>query len=598
MSKQEIPQAVEMGRHGLAHILAKAVTELFDDVTLAIGPAIDTGFYYDFDLPRTITEADFPAIEAKMTEILRRREAFRRSAVPKSEALQIFKDDPYKLELIEDLPEDEVISVYYTGEDFCDLCRGPHVENSQQLMGWAFKVYSVTGAYWRGDSTRKMLQRVYCYGFPDKKELKAHIAAFEEALKRDHNKLGRSLELFATAEDIGQGLPVLLPKGAMIVRTLQRFVEDEEQRRGYQQTMTPLMAKRELYKISTHWDHYRDGMFVMGNPEQFDDPAEEILALRPMTCPFQFQAYLNKTRSYRDLPLRYNETATLFRNEASGEMHGLIRVRQFTLSEGHIACTPDQLEAEFAGCLDLAKFMLNAIGLYDDVWFRFSKWDPSNREKYIGDAAQWEAIQDSMRNILDDLGVDYVEAEGEAAFYGPKLDIQARNVFGKEDTIITIQIDFQLAERFGMEYTDSDGEKKHPFVIHRSSMGCYERTLALLIEKYAGKFPFWLSPLQVGIVPVREEHSAYADEVAQQLTKAGLRVEVDHANSTMGNKIKSFRQGLAPYILIVGDAEQSSATISLRVRTGTQVNEVKLERFTAACQRMVSDHILELIEEF
>ena len=589
---------IEMARHSLAHVLAQAVTELFDGANLAIGPAIDHGFYYDFELPHTITEADFAAIEAKMTEILKRRTEFTRSVVTKTKAKEIFAANPYKLELIAELPDDEEISVYYTGDGFCDLCRGPHAENTQQLLGWAFKLHAVTGAYWRGDASRKMLQRVYAYAFPNKAELKAHIAAVEEALKRDHNKLGRSLELYATADAIGQGLPILLPKGAMIMRTLQRFVEDEEQRRGYQQTMTPIMAKRELYKISTHWDHYRDGMFVLGDPQKFDDPSEEILALRPMTCPFQFQAYLNKMRSYRDLPLRYNETATLFRNESSGEMHGLIRVRQFTLSEGHIACRPDQLEAEFAGCLDLAKFMLQAVGLYDDVWFRFSKWDSANREKYIGDAAQWEAVQNSMRNILDDLALDYVEADGEAAFYGPKLDIQARNVFGKEDTIITIQIDFQLAERFGMDYMDNDGEKKYPFIIHRSSIGCYERTLALLIEKYAGKFPLWLSPLQIGVVPVRDEHNAYAQQVAAQLRIAGLRVDVDAGEGNMGNKIKSFRQGLTPYILIVGDTERDSGTISLRVRTGKQANEISLSSFIVLCEQMINTRQIELEENF
>jgi len=589
---------LEVGRHGLAHILAKAVTELFDGVRLAIGPAIDNGFYYDFDLPESVTEADFSKIEDKMREILKRREHFMRKELSKAEALDLFKDDIYKTELIQDLPEGEIISVYYTGDDFVDLCRGPHVENAQELMGWAFKIHSVTGAYWRGDSSRKMLQRVYAYAFADKKELKAYIAAFEEALKRDHNKLGRSLELFTTADVVGQGLPVLLPKGAMIVRTLQRFVEDEEERRGYQQTMTPLMGKRDLYKISGHWNTYRDGMFAIGDPAKFDDENEDVLALRPMTCPFQFQAYLNKTRSYRDLPLRYNETATLFRNEASGEMHGLIRLRQFTISEGHIACRPDQLGAEFAGALELATYMLQTVGLYEDVRFRFSKWDPNNRAKYIGDTTQWEAVQDAMRNILDELHVDYVEAADEAAFYGPKLDIQIKNVFGKEDTLITIQIDFQLAERFGMEYVDSDGEKKYPYVIHRTSIGCYERTLALLIEKYAGKFPFWLSSLQVGVVPVREEHGEYANEVAQKLRQAGVRVEADHSNGTMGNKIKSFRQGLAPYILIVGDAERDSGTISLRVRTGTQVNEIALQSFLDGCEDMIQNHKLELIENF
>jgi len=592
-------EKIEMGRHSLSHILAKAVCELFPDVKLAIGPPIDTGFYYDFDLPHTITEADFATIEAKMAEILKRREPYTRRELTRDEALALFEDQSYKLELIEALPEGEAISVYGTGEDFADLCRGPHVENAQALLGWAFQVQAVTGAYWRGDAKNKMLQRVYMYGFPSRAELKAHIAAFEEALKRDHNKLGRALEYFTTADVIGQGLPVLLPKGAMVLRTLQRFVEDEEERRGYQQTMTPLMAKRELYKISGHWDHYRDGMFLLGDPAKFDDPAEEILALRPMTCPFQFQAYLNRTRSYRDLPLRYNETSTLFRNESSGEMHGLIRVRQFTLSEGHIACRPDQLEEEFAGSLDLAKFMLKIIGLFEDVRFRFSKWDPNDREKYIGDAAQWESIQDTMRDILDDLGVEYTEEEGEAAFYGPKLDIQIKNVFGKEDTLITIQIDFQLAERFGMVYADADGQMKHPYVIHRSSIGCYERTLALLIEKYAGKFPLWLSPLQVGVVPVREDvHAAYADEIAAKLRAVGLRVKVDHGGGTMGNKIKTFRQELAPYIVIVGDQEQSGGTISLRVRTGTQVGGIAPEAFLAACRGMLESRAPELTEAF
>jgi len=594
-----MPEQLEMGRHSLAHVLAKAVCELFGNVQLAIGPAIDNGFYYDFDLPHAITEADFAAIEAKMTEILRRREDFTRRELSKEEALELFRGNPYKTELIEALPEDEIISVYTTGEDFADLCRGPHVENAQVLLPWAFKIASVAGAYWRGDEHNSMLQRVYVNAFPSRQELKAYIAAWEEALKRDHNKLGRSLELFTTADVIGQGLPILLPKGAMVMRTLQRFVEDEEERRGYQQTMTSSFAKRELYKISGHWDHYRDGMFLMGDPAQFEDPTAEIFALRPMTCPFQFQAYLNRTRSYRDLPLRYNETSTLFRNEASGEMHGLIRLRQFTLSEGHIACRPDQLEEEFAGSLDLAKYMLKAVGLFEDVRFRFSKWDPNNRDKYIGDAAQWESIQDTMRDILDDLGVEYTEEEGEAAFYGPKLDIQIKNVFGKEDTLITIQIDFQLAERFGMMYTDADGQRKYPYVIHRSSIGCYERTLALLIEKYAGKFPLWLSPLQVGIVPVQEEsHAAYADEIAARLQIAGLRVRVDHSNGTMGNKVKTFRQELAPYIVIVGDQEKDGGTISLRVRTGKQVNGIAPEAFIIKCKDMIKKCALELAEEF
>ena len=583
-----------LGRHSLAHVMAQAVCALFDDVKLAIGPAIENGFYYDFDLPHTITEADFPAIEKKMMEIIKKREPFACKELTRAEALAYFAGEPYKEELINDLPEGETIKVYHTGADFADLCRGPHAEDTGALRGWAFKMASVAGAYWRGDETRPMLQRIYAYAFPSKAELKEYIAAREEALKRDHNKLGRSLELFTTVDIIGQGLPILLPKGTMVIRTLQRFVEDEEERRGYQQTMTPSFAKRELYKISGHWDHYRDGMFVMGDPADFEDPAAEIFALRPMTCPFQFQAYLNRTRSYRDLPLRYNETSTLFRNEASGEMHGLIRLRQFTLSEGHIACRPDQLEEEFAGSLDLAKYMLKAVGLFEDVRFRFSKWDPNNREKYIGDAEQWESIQDTMRDILNDLGVEYTEEEGEAAFYGPKLDIQIKNVFGKEDTLITIQIDFQLAERFGMVYTDADGQQKFPYVIHRSSVGCYERTLALLIEKYAGKFPFWLSPCQVGVVPVRDEHAAYADEIAATLCDAKIRVKVNHSDGTMGNKIKGFRQEMLPYIIIVGEQEIADGTISLRERSGKQINGIPLDTFLAACGEMMQSNALEL----
>ena len=463
---------IEMLRHGMSHVLAKALKRIYGDIKLTIGPAVDNGFYYDVDLNKSISPEDFNKIEEEMKNIIASNEDFTRKVISKKEALELFKDNEYKLELINELPDNEEISIYYLGEDFVDLCRGPHVENTKFLRSFAFKLNKVTGAYWRGNEKNKMLQRVYCYGFADKKELKEYIQRLEEAIKRDHNKLGRELGLFTTVDYIGQGLPILLPKGTKIIQTLQRFVEDEEAKRGWQLTKTPLMAKSDLYKISGHWDHYKDGMFVLGDEEKDD----EVFALRPMTCPFQYQAYLNEPRSYKDLPLRYNETSTLFRNEASGEMHGLIRVRQFTISEGHLMCTPDQLEEEFKSCLELAIYMLKTLGLYEDASYRFSQWDPNNREKYIGTVEQWDEAQNIMKNILDDLQVPYEIGIGEAAFYGPKLDIQIRNVWGKEDTLITIQIDQMLAEKFGMQYVDSDGTKKHPYIIHRTSIGCYERT--------------------------------------------------------------------------------------------------------------------------
>ena len=485
MEKEEREELQKMHRHSMAHVMAKALTELYPGVKLTIGPAIDDGFYYDIDLEKSITADDFKAIEDKMNEIIKRDEPFVRKEISKKEALALFSTNPYKCEIINELPENEIISVYFLGDDFVDLCRGPHVESTKYLRSFAYKLNRVSGAYWRGDAKNKMLQRIYAYGFLDKKDLKEHIRMLEEALKRDHNKLGRELGIFSTVDYIGQGLPILLPKGAKIIQTLQRFVEDEEEKRGWLLTKTPLMAKSDLYKISGHWDHYKDGMFVLGD-ENKDD---EVFALRPMTCPFQYQAYLNEPRSYKDLPLRYDETSTLFRNEASGEMHGLIRVRQFTISEGHLMCTPDQLEDEFKSCLELAIYMLKTLGLYEDASYRFSQWDPNNRDKYIGTAEQWDEAQGIMKNILDKLEIPYEIGVGEAAFYGPKLDIQIRNVWGKEDTLITIQIDQMLAEKFGMEYVDSDGQKKNPYIIHRTSLGCYERTLAYLIEKYAGAFP-------------------------------------------------------------------------------------------------------------
>ncbi len=524
-------------RHTASHVMAQAVKRLFPDAKLAIGPAIENGFYYDFDVEKPFTAEDMERIEKEMGSIVKEDLPLERFTLPREEAIRFMeeKGEPYKVELIQDLPEDAVISFYRQG-DFVDLCAGPHVPSTGRIK--AFKLIQAAGAYWRGDEKNKMLQRIYGTAFTKKNELDEYITALEEAKKRDHNKLGRELGYFTTVDYIGQGLPILMPKGAKVIQVLQRFVEDEEERRGYMLTKTPFMAKRELYKISGHWDHYRDGMFILGDPAKFDDPSEEILALRPMTCPFQFQVYLSRLRSYRELPFRLNETSTLFRNEASGEMHGLIRVRQFTISEGHIACMPEQLEEEFAGCLDLALFMLRTVGLESDVSYRFSKWDPNNKEKYIGTEEEWEQVQGRMRQILDDLKIPYTEADGEAAFYGPKLDIQIRNVFGKEDTLITIQIDFQLAEKFGMVYIDRDGQKKHPYVIHRTSIGCYERTLALLIEKYAGALPTWLAPVQAKILPIVDKHHDYAQQVARKLQDAGIRVEVDYRNEKIGYKIR------------------------------------------------------------
>lgn len=564
MEKEELElfnQKQEMYRHSMSHILAKAIKELYPNVKLAIGPAIDNGFYYDFDNV-TITPEDFGKIEDKMREIINKNEDFTRLEVSKQEALELFKDEPYKTELINELPEGETISVYKTGDDFMDLCRGPHVENTKFLRGFAFKINRASGAYWRGSEKNKMLTRVYVYGFLDKNDLKLYVQQMEEALKRDHNKLGRELGLFTTVDVIGQGLPILLPKGARIIQLLQRFVEDEEQRRGWLLTKTPFMAKSDLYKISGHWDHYKDGMFVLGDEEK----DKEVYALRPMTCPFQYQAYLNEPRSYKDLPLRYNETSTLFRNEDSGEMHGLIRVRQFTISEGHLMCTPEQLEEEFKNSLELAIYMLKTLGLYEDASYRFSQWDPNNRAKYIGTDEQWAEAQGSMKKILDHLEIPYEIGVGEAAFYGPKLDIQIKNVWGKEDTLITIQIDQLLAEQFGMEYTDRDGTKKRPCIIHRTSIGCYERTLAYLIEKYAGAFPCWLSPTQVQIITVSDNNNDYAKSVQAQLQAKGVRVETDLSNESVGKKIRNAVMTKSPYVLVLGDKEMADGTVAVRAR--------------------------------
>ena len=560
--------------HTPSHVLAQAIKTLYPNTKLAIGPAIEDGYYYDFEFETPITTGDFEKIEAEMKKIIKENIPLEKYELPRDEAIKLMKekDEPYKVELIEDLPDDAVISFYKQG-DFVDLCAGPHLMSTGKLK--AIKLQSLAGAYWRGNEKNKMLSRIYGTAFPKQSELNAYLEKLEEAKKRDHNKIGRELGYFRTVDYIGQGLPIMLPKGARVLQLLQRFVEDEEQKRGYLLTKTPFLAKRDLYKISGHWDHYRDGMFVLGDP----DAEGEVFALRPMTCPFQFQAYLADMRSYRDLPLRYNETSTLFRNEDSGEMHGLIRVRQFTISEGHLACRPDQLEDEFSGCLDLAKYMLEVLGLDDDVSYRFSKWDENDRDKYIGSPEQWEEVQDRMRVILDDMGIDYTEEDGEAAFYGPKLDIQIKNVYGKEDTLITIQIDFQLAERFGMEYVDSDGTKKYPYVIHRTSIGCYERTLALLLEKYAGALPTWLAPIQVKVLPISDHYMEYANSVSEELQKVGIRVEVDTRKEKIGYKIREAQLEKVPYMLIVGEKEQAEGAVSVRDRKEGDTGSVKLNEF-------------------
>ena len=548
--------------HTTSHIMAQAVKHLFPDAVFAIGPAVDNGFYYDFDLPRTLSTEDLSKIEAEMKAIIKQDLPLERFELSPQEAKELMEKEgqTYKVELIEEhSSKGEPISFYRQG-DFVDLCAGPHLVSTGKVK--AVKLTNCTGAYWRADSNNKMLQRVYGVSFPKASLLEEHLTMLEEAKKRDHNVLGRKLGYFTTSELIGQGLPILLPNGARVIQQLQRFVEDEEQKRGWLLTKTPYMAKSDLYKVSGHWDHYKDGMFVLGDEEKDD----EVFALRPMTCPFQYQAYLNKPRSYRDLPLRYNETSTLFRNEASGEMHGLIRVRQFTISEGHLMCRPDQLEQEFKNCLELAIYMLKTLGLYEDVSYRFSMWDPEDREKYIGTQEQWDEAQGAMRKILDHLEIPYVEGIGEAAFYGPKLDIQIKNVHGKEDTLITIQIDQMLAEKFGMEYVDADGQKKNPYIIHRTSIGCYERTLALLIEKYAGAFPTWLAPTQAIVLPISDKYNDYAESIVKDFKDSGIRITADYRAEKIGYKIREARLERIPYILVVGEKEAANNEASVRSR--------------------------------
>ena len=568
--------------HTCSHVMAQAVKRLYPQVKLAIGPSIDNGFYYDFDSDFAFTQEHLDAIEAEMKKICKERLPLVRSEKPRAEAIAYMEEqgEPYKVELIRDLPEDAVISFYTQGE-FTDLCAGPHLDSTGRIKGNAVKLTQCCGAYWRGDSKRKMLQRIYGVAFPKKEELEEYLQKQEDARKRDHNKLGRELEYFSTVDVIGQGLPILLPKGARVIQLLQRWVEDEEQKRGYLLTKTPLMAKRELYKISGHWDHYLDGMFVMGDPA---DDSKECFALRPMTCPFQYQVFLNRARSYRDLPMRLGETSTLFRNEDSGEMHGLIRVRQFTISEGHIVLRPDQLEEEFKHCLDLAKYCLGTVGLLEDCTFRFSQWDPRNpNNKYEGTAEQWNEAQEIMGRILDDLDVKYTIGIDEAAFYGPKLDIQYKNVFGKEDTLVTIQIDLLLAQRFGMEYTDQNGQKATPYIIHRTSLGCYERTLAYLIEKYAGALPLWMAPTQVRILPITDRAHDYAKQLEAQLFAKGIRTESDLRSEKLGYKIREAQMQKIPYMLVVGDRDIENGTVSVRTRGGEDLGAMKPEDFMAKC---------------
>ncbi len=567
---------LEIYRHSAAHVMAQAVKRLFPSAKFAIGPAIANGFYYDIDFDKQITKEDLETIEKEMSKIAKENLRFERKEVSRAEALAFMRErgEVFKVQLIEELPEDATITFYTQGE-FTDLCRGPHVFSTGKIKN--FKLTQLTGAYFKGDEKNKMLTRIYGTAFEKKQELEDYLKALEEAKLRDHNKIGRELGYFMTDERIGQGLPLLMPKGARLFQILNRFVEDEERRRGYVLTKTPYMAKSDLYKVSGHWDHYKDGMFVLGDEEKDD----EVIALRPMTCPFQYTIYNNGLKSYRDLPIRYGETSTLFRNEASGEMHGLIRVRQFTISEGHLVCMPSQLEQEFKGCLDLAMYMMKCFGFDEDVTYRFSRWDPQNTEKFINNPKEWDYAENEMKRILDNIGLEYTEGIGEAAFYGPKLDIQMKNVYGKEDTIITIQIDMFLAERFDMSYVDEKGEKVRPYIIHRTSMGCYERTMALLLEKYAGALPLWLSPTQVRVLSLTDRTADKAKELVDKLNYAGFRAESDLRNEKIGYKIREAQLEKIPYMLIIGDKDVENGVVSVRSRRDGDLGAMTYEDFVS-----------------
>ena len=574
-------------RHSCSHVLAQAVKRIYPSVKVAIGPAIENGFYYDFDFETPINMDDVPAIEAEMKKIIKENLPIIREEVSREKALEFFKEqgEIYKVELVEDLPEDAIITMYKQG-DFVDLCAGPHIPSTGYVK--AFKLTSIAGAYWRGDEHNKVLTRIYGTAFNNKTALAEYLQALEEAKQRDHNKLGREMGIFMTEESIGQGLPLLMPKGAKLFQILNRFVEDEEERRGYVRTKTPYMAKSDLYKISGHWDHYRDGMFILGD-EEVD---KEVFALRPMTCPFQYMIYKNGLKSYRDLPIRYGETSTLVRNEASGEMHGLIRVRQFTISEGHLICTPSQLEQEFKGCLDLAMYMLKICGLDGDVSYRFSKWDPNNTAKYINDPAKWEHAENEMQKILDNIGLKYSIGIDEAAFYGPKLDIQIRNVYGKEDTLITIQVDMFLSERFDMTYVDENGNKVYPYIIHRTSIGCYERTMALLIEKFKGAFPVWLAPEQVRVMSLTDRTEDEANAIRDNLKMYGIRAESDVRSEKIGYKIRAAQLDKIPYMLIIGDKEKEAGVVAVRSRKDGDLGTMKFEEFLAKVKKEDQDKVI------
>ncbi len=575
-------------RHTCAHVLAQAVKNLYPEAKLAIGPAIKTGFYYDFDLPSSITMDDIPRIEKEMESIIKADFPIERSVVTRKQAVTKMRGfgEIYKLQLIEDLPRGAEITLYSQG-NYVDLCAGPHLMSTGKIK--CFKLTQITGAYWKGNEQNKMLTRIYGTAFEKKSEMTEYLQAVEDAKKRDHNKIGRELEIFMTDELVGQGLPLFMPKGAKLLQILQRFVEDEEERRGYMFTKTPLMAKSDLYKVSGHWEHYKDGMFVLGD-EAMDD---EVYALRPMTCPFQYLIYKNGIKSYRDLPCRYSETSTLFRNEASGEMHGLTRVRQFTLSDAHIVCTPEQVEDEFKRILDLILYIEDCLGIRNEISYRFSKWDPKKKSKYINNPKGWNDTQALMKKILDDIGLDYVEADGEAAFYGPKLDLQASNVWGKEDTIITIQIDFGLAERFDMTYIDENGAKQRPMIIHRSSIGSYERTIAMLIEKYAGAFPLWMSPTQVKVMALTDRTTEKCTEVADALKKQGIRTEVDLRNEKIGFKIREAQLDKVPYMLIIGDKEAEAGLVSVRSRKSGDLGTMTLDAFCERVKKEIESFSLE-----
>ena len=582
-------------RHTCAHVMAEAVKHLYPDAKLTIGPAIDNGFYYDFDMP-SLTREDLDTIEKEMKKIIKKGDKLEYFTLPKDEAIKLMteRDEPYKVEMIKEHGDDETLSFYQQG-DFIEFCAGPHLMSTKQIK--AFKLTSSSGAYWRGDEKNKMLTRVYGTAYNKKADLEEYLEYLADVKNRDHNKLGREMDLFTTVDVIGQGLPLFMPKGTKMIQKLQRWIEDlEDNEWGYVRTRTPLMAKSDLYKISDHWGHYKEGMFILGEDDEDEEgnsiSGNDIFALRPMTCPFQYYVYKARQKSYRDLPYRMGETSTLFRNEDSGEMHGLTRVRQFTISEGHLVCMPEQIADEFKNCVNLAKYCLETLGLEEDVTYRMSKWDPENPDKYLGDAAEWDRVEGAMREILDDIGLEYTEEAGEAAFYGPKLDIQAKNVYGKEDTMITIQLDMFLAERFDMYYIDQNGDKKRPYIIHRTSLGCYERTLAWLIEKYAGKFPTWLCPEQVRVLPISEKYADYAEKVLAELKKNGIDATVDNRSEKIGYKIREARLDKLPYMLVVGAKEEEENKVSVRSRFAGDEGVKDLSEFIdAICKEIRTKEI-------